>query len=78
MTDAAVEILDARGLICPLPVLKARKRLLALPPGAILSILVTDAHAPKDFALFCDEAGHKLLSVTDNGDVTEVRVQRGL
>ena len=53
-------VLDATGLICPLPVLKARKVLLRLQPGDVLTVTVTDAHAPKDFALFCTEAGHSL------------------
>ncbi|MDE1151774.1 MAG: sulfurtransferase TusA family protein [Micavibrio sp.] len=73
-----METLDARGLICPLPVLKARKRLLALNAGDTLAVLVTDAYAPKDFALFCAEAGHTLISVIEkHGGVTEVTVQRG-
>jgi tRNA 2-thiouridine synthesizing protein A len=65
--------LDARGLICPLPVLKARKILLSLPAGAQLTVRVTDAHAPKDFELFCAESGYTLQGVTqqDGGfDIT--------
>ncbi|MBU6474757.1 MAG: sulfurtransferase TusA family protein [Alphaproteobacteria bacterium] len=69
--------LDARGLICPLPVLKARKVLQKLPEGAVLRVLVTDAAAPKDFALFCAEAGHVLQSVTPREDAIEVVVLRG-
>ncbi len=70
-------LLDARGLICPLPVLKARKKLLALQPGDILVVSVTDNQAPKDFALFCAEAGHKLLGIADKNDAKEVTVERG-
>lgn len=69
--------LDARGLVCPLPVLRARKILLTLPPGAVLTVSVTDAYAPKDFALFCAEAGHVLKSVSVGNDSTEVVVERG-
>ena len=69
--------LDARGLICPLPVLKARKKLLSLAPGDVLVVSVTDAQAPKDFALFCDEAGHKLLGICDVNGGAEVTVERG-
>mgnify|MGYP001277990355 CR=1 FL=1 len=64
---------DARGLICPLPVLKARKILLSLPAGASLTVSVTDSHAPKDFELFCAEAGYALQGVApvDGGfDIT--------
>ncbi|MBI1215145.1 MAG: sulfurtransferase TusA family protein [Alphaproteobacteria bacterium] len=66
--------LDARGLICPLPVLKARKVLLKLAPGAVLTVRVTDDHAPKDFSLFCEEAGHRLQSVAPGADEGEVLV----
>jgi tRNA 2-thiouridine synthesizing protein A len=54
--------LDARGLLCPLPVLKARKRLLGMPSGAILRLLATDPIAVIDVPNFCREAGHTLIS----------------
>jgi tRNA 2-thiouridine synthesizing protein A len=66
--------LDARGLICPLPVLKARKILLNLPIGDTLRVLVTDKSAPKDFQLFCAESGYALQSVQEQGDSIEVVV----
>jgi tRNA 2-thiouridine synthesizing protein A len=69
--------LDARGLICPLPVLKARKILLNLAAGDILRVAVTDATAPDDFALFCRESGHVLMSVHGQSDSTEIIVKRG-
>lgn len=73
MSAGDPHLLDARGLICPLPVLKARKRLMALPPGGTLRVLVTGAQAPQDFQLFCAESGHSLSSVADRGDgVTEI------
>ena len=53
------EMLDLRGLRCPLPVLKARKALKALPPGTEIIILVTDASAPSDFQDFCTVSGHQ-------------------
>jgi len=49
--------LDARGLKCPLPVLKARRALKDLPPGEALEVLATDPAAPKDFQAFAREAG---------------------
>ncbi len=69
--------LDARGLICPLPVLKARKVLLRLPAGDILRVQVTDKAAPKDFKLFCAESGHILQTVEERGDDIEVVVVCG-
>lgn len=47
------ELVDARGLKCPLPVLKAEKRLATLAPGARLVVLATDPMARVDIPLFC-------------------------
>ena len=56
------ETLDAVGLLCPLPVLKARKRLKSLPDGAVLRVLADDPAAIVDVPHFCAESGHTLLS----------------
>ena len=76
MTEREI-YLDARGLICPLPVLKACKLLMSLKPGDMLRVTVTDKAAPKDFGLFCTETGHLLKSVRDQGDMVEVTVECG-
>ena len=57
--------LDARGLLCPLPVLKARKRLQALDKGEHLSMLADDPAAIIDVPHFCLESGHELVSQSD-------------
>ena len=57
--------LDARGLLCPLPVLKARKRLAALAPGAVLRVVADDPAARVDIPHFCAEAGHALVAEAD-------------
>ncbi len=54
--------LDATGLKCPLPVLKARKRLMALAPGQVLRVLADDPAGVVDFPHFCAEQGHELLA----------------
>ena len=56
------EELDATGLLCPLPVLKAAKRLRAMAPGATLRLIADDPAAVVDVPHFCTEAGHALLS----------------
>lgn len=56
------QTLDARGLLCPLPVLKARKRLQAMAAGQVLRVQADDPVAVVDFPHFCGEAGHTLLS----------------
>lgn len=60
MTDD-FETLDALGLLCPLPVLKARKRLKSMAPGAVLRLLADDPAAVVDVPHFCAEAGHALI-----------------
>lgn len=62
--------LDARGLLCPLPVLKARKRLREMAPGAVLRLLATDPAAVVDVPHFCAESGHGFLGQHDVGDDT--------
>lgn len=53
--------LDCEGLLCPLPVLRARKRLMALAPGRVLRVRATDAMAAVDLPHFCAGAGHDYL-----------------
>lgn len=65
--DGVADQIDVRGLQCPLPVLKARKRLKTLNNGDLLEVLVTDPAAIIDFPHFCNEAGHELVS-TDEAD----------
>lgn len=62
--------LDAIGLLCPLPVLKARKRLKEMQPGDVLCVLATDPAAVIDIPHFCTETGHELLTVIERGDAT--------
>lgn len=61
-------LLDARGLRCPLPVLKAEKLLAQLPAGATLVALATDPMAKIDIPLFCQRAGHA-CSLATEGEV---------
>ena len=56
------ETLDALGLLCPLPVLKARKRLKSMPVGATLRLLADDPAAVIDVPHFCTESGHTLIA----------------
>ncbi|MRX49150.1 sulfurtransferase TusA family protein [Paracoccus sp. S-4012] len=76
MSDATE--IDARGLLCPLPVLRLRKRLLALPAGAEAVLLATDAAAALDVPHFCGQAGHDYLGAEPRDDgATAYRVRRG-
>lgn len=75
MTGQLVQ-LDARDLICPIPVLKARKALNGLPAGAILEVLATDPAAPKDFVAFCQATGNILLSTSEVEGATLFRIEK--
>ena len=57
----ATETLDAKGLNCPLPILRAKKAIGALKPGDVLEILATDPGAVKDFEAFSRSTGHELM-----------------
>jgi len=61
MSDTATQI-DARHLLCPLPVLKLRRALARLPPGATVAMVATDPAAVLDVPHFCAEGGHELLA----------------
>ena len=66
----AERTLDATGLGCPLPVLKARKALRSMEPGQTLELLTTDPGALDDIPDFCLSAGHELLDTSRvEGDV---------
>lgn len=67
---------DCVGMLCPLPVLKARKRLLAMQPGQILAVLATDAMAAVDLPHFCTGAGHDFLAAQPEGDATRYLIRR--
>ena len=53
--------LDLKGLNCPLPVLRANKKMKELLPGDILEVEVTDPAAPKDFMTYSETTGHELI-----------------
>ena len=65
----ADQTLDAKGLNCPLPILKAKKALSTLPPGGTLEVLATDPGAAKDFQAFARTTGHELIESTTEGNV---------
>ena len=64
----SITILDARGLSCPLPVLRANKMLKTLPPNGILRVQATDPSALKDIPAFCVQTGNELLAISTDSD----------
>ncbi len=65
--DIAKEV-DARGLNCPLPILKAKKALAELQSGELLQVLCTDPGSVRDFQAFCKQTGHGLVAQQTAGD----------
>lgn len=57
--------LDARGLNCPLPILRCKKSLAEVESGQVLKIAATDPGSVKDFQAFCKQTGHELLLLED-------------
>jgi len=67
MTNVA-EKLDARGMNCPLPILKTRKAINQIKRGEILEVTATDPGSVKDMASFCNQTGNRLVASNESGD----------
>jgi len=65
----ADQVLDAKGLNCPLPILRAKKTLKAMATGQTLEIQATDPGAVKDFEAFCRTTGNELVEHHMDGSV---------
>ena len=71
-----VTVLDAKGLVCPLPVLRARKAMKSLAQGDILEIHATDPASRLDVPHFCDATGNELLETRKDGDILIFRIRK--
>jgi tRNA 2-thiouridine synthesizing protein A len=72
----ADQVLDVKGLNCPLPILRARKALKEVPPGGTLQVLATDPGAVKDFEAFCRTTGNVLVESAAEGEVYRFLIRR--
>jgi tRNA 2-thiouridine synthesizing protein A len=72
----ANQTLDARGLNCPLPILRAKKTLNAMQSGDTLKVVSTDPGSLKDMAAFCTQTGNTLLSSQQAGGEFEFFVRK--
>ena len=70
------QVLDAKGLNCPLPILRAKKALKDVPIGGTLQVLATDPGAVKDFEAFCRTTGNDLVESKAQGNVFEFLIKR--
>ena len=78
MSDAdASVVIDALGLLCPLPILRCRQALALLPPGAIVALLADDEEITRDLPAFCEGSGHELISLQRDRDAWRGIVRSG-
>jgi tRNA 2-thiouridine synthesizing protein A len=75
MSDTDVEV-DARGLLCPLPILRLARAFRRAPAGTIARLTATDPAAVADVEAFCREGGHELLSTERDGACFLFRVRK--
>ena len=71
----SVETLDARGLLCPMPVIKAQDRIADLRPGAVLDVLATDPGALADVPAWCRVHGHEVVETVQAEGEIRIRVK---
>jgi len=72
----ADQTLDAKGLNCPLPILRTKKALQGVTVGGTLEVLATDPGAVKDFEAFCRTTGNELVTSTTEGNVFKFVIKR--
>ncbi len=77
MEQTIDHVLDAKGLNCPLPILKAKKAMSQVPSGGILQVLSTDPGSVADFEAFCRQTGNELLESTTEGDAFVFLIRNG-
>ena len=77
MVEQPDEVLDARGLPCPLPLLKAKQALAHLEAGQTLEIVATDAGSWRDFEAFADHSTHILMAREERGEVYHYWLRKG-
>ncbi len=75
MSDTDVEV-DARGLLCPLPILRLARAFRRAPAGTIARLTATDPAAVEDVETFCREGGHELLETERDGTLLRFRVRK--
>ena len=68
--------LDAKGLNCPLPILKAKKALKEVPPGGTLEVLATDPGSVADFQAFCRQTGNELVETSNDASIYRFIIKR--
>ena len=74
-TDLAVQV-DARGLSCPMPIVRTAQAIRGLPSGTLVEVLATDPGSQRDFVAWCRSTGHTLVEHTTDGPVHRFLIRR--
>lgn len=70
------QTVDARGLSCPMPIVKTAQAVKTVPSGALIEVLATDAGSVKDFAAWCRTTGNELVESSSDGTVYRFVIRR--
>ncbi|MGQ0722300.1 MAG: sulfurtransferase TusA family protein [Candidatus Eiseniibacteriota bacterium] len=70
-------LVDARGLLCPLPVIRLEERMRTIPPGGRVLLVADDPAAEEDVRLWCRGHRHEVVDVARKGREARIRVRRG-
>jgi tRNA 2-thiouridine synthesizing protein A len=76
MSETADQVLDTKGLNCPLPILKAKKALKDIATGGTLEVLATDPGSVADFQAFCRTTGNELVANSEDGGVFKFLIKK--
>ena len=68
--------LDVQGLMCPMPLLKAKQALNRMDPSQVLGVLATDPGSERDFKVFTQQSGHELMDWSVDGDVYAYMIRK--
>ncbi|MEO5367796.1 MAG: sulfurtransferase TusA family protein [Magnetococcus sp. WYHC-3] len=69
--------LDARGMNCPMPIVKTRKELKDMSPGQVLCVLASDPGSAQDMAAFCRQTGSEMLATEEQGGIYRFLLRKG-
>jgi tRNA 2-thiouridine synthesizing protein A len=75
VTEIAARV-DARGLSCPMPIVRTATAVRAMPSGSLIEVLATDPGSVRDFAAWCRSTGHELLEQSSEGAVYRFVIRR--
>jgi tRNA 2-thiouridine synthesizing protein A len=76
MAEAVTQVLDCKGMQCPLPVIKTAQAIKGIEPGQLLELLATDPGVEPDMHAWTSRTGNELVGIEREGDVFHVLIRR--